>query len=707
MAIFDKKRGQTPFSRIADAIDASHKLEEFQLGTDTVQNIVGFESLDFGGDKQIRLADTEASVIEALVNKGLREELAKHLGVSEEHPCVQAGMDAATTTLLAYQDPAAYTDAVIHAKKAGEGVRVFGDSTEISMEGYDDFKFEGFLGTAVVANALAAASNPFSETFFRTVVLAPTQNGVDVDVTNPLIYTKKARNANGSAYDLQKQSAVRALIDFNILAGHSTAIMPIATTAKAGILVATSDVPNRTVTLGGQNVEVRPLKYGVDVDLLAASTSEALLNAGAQDETDTVDPAMSLGRHYVKIVNGSNNAVVAINLDGHRGALFQATQEGSTRDLQVMFRGDVWVKSTDESVAGDKLEAALGLATTLGVTAADPWQFKLELEVSGLFSYVQGNLKLNFNGAKVGAAYVNGKVQVGSTEQAALEAAIGAGITGIGYEPKATRTNSNMRELGTVIDVSDTFRGRIPARMQSPLSIIAPTSVPGNQATMEAVNMIRRVRSSNDAVTKLLETEEQIQATDGILNGSPAIGALAGIKPTFLERKLDVVTQTVIFGSSRSMDELRGALAAGVTMLANKMLLDSGYLASLEMFTGSQANFEVIVGTDPQIANLLMNSGDNRTLGNGRNYHIASSLDDRLRGKIYLSVRRTGVDGADAHTFGVHPIMPSLIHKAQVTRNGAVSNETIVVPREEFAVTCPILARIDVLNLDGIFTEEI
>jgi len=704
MAKFNKDKAVSPWAALATAVDTALATNQFAMGGQTVQTMVSFESIDAESPKALELEGTEKSVLAHLSQIGFDKQLMKHIGVeSVDHPCVAAGMDAAAMTILAQQDPAGYMAAVTNVKKAPEGVTVFREpgAVDVSLEGYDDFKFEGFVGTAVVANALAAASSPFSELFFRTVVLAPSQSGVDVTITNPLVYTRQPRNANGSAYDLVKQSAVRALIDASILAGHATKILPIATTAKAGILVSASDVANRDAVIAGKTVQVRPLVYGKDIDLIAASTTEELLVAGAQDETDTLDPAVSLGTHYLKLTNALDSAVVAVNLDGMAGALFALTQEGGTKDQLVYFKGKVVLTSDMLTVAGASLESALNLATVIGGTASDSWRVEVDLDISGTLAYVRGNIRVNFNGAAVAAGYLNG-VALTASPQAALVSALA--VAGIGYEPTATRSNSNMRDLGTIIDVNDSINGRIPARMQSPLSVIAPNSVQGGTATMEAVNMIRRVRASNQAIDKLMAFEKQLLTSTGIEGASPSIGAMAGVKPTLITRTLNVNTKVVQFGSNQSMLDLQGAIAAAVNTTTNQLLLDSGYLASIEMFTGSQSNFEVIVGTDPQIESLLMTSGDNRVLGNGRNYKVASSLDSRLRGKIYVSVRRTDVDGASAHCFGVHPIMPSLIHKATVSRGGSSSTETIVIPREDFAVTCPVLAVINVVGLDSIFT---
>lgn len=703
MAIFNKNKALSPWAALAVKVENAIESRQLLLGESTVQTMVSFESYDAESPKAMEVEGLEKEVFTHLENIGFSAQLAAHIGVeSKDHPCVVAGMDAAVMTIMAQQDPAGYTHAATTVKTAPEGVTVFRDQgiQEVSLEGYDDFKFDGFVGTAVVANALAAASSPFSELFFRTVVLSPSQSGVDVTITNPLVYTRQPRNANGSAYDLVKQSAVRALIDASILAGHATKVLPVATTAKAGILVDAGTIANREETIAGKTVQVRPLVYGKDIDLLAASSAEELLTAGAQDETDTLDPAVSLGTHYLTLTNDVNTAIVAVNLDGMSGALFALTQEGNTKDQLVYFKGTVVLTSDMETISGATLESALALATVMGGTASDAWRVEVALEISGNLAYTKGNIRVNFNGATVGTGYLAGAALT-ATPQAGLVAALG--VAGTGYEPTATRSNSNMRDLGTIIDVNDSINGRIPARMQSPLSVIAPNSVQGGTATMEAVNMIRRVRASNQAVDKLMSTEKQLLTSSGIEGAAPSIGAMAGVKPTLITKTLNVNSEMVQFGSAQSMLDLQGSIAAAVNTTTQQLLLDSGYLASLEMFTGSQSNFEVIVGTDPQIESLLMTSGDNRTIGNGRNYAIASSLDARLRGKIYISFRRTDVDGASAHCFGVHPIMPSLIHKATVSRGGSSSTETIVVPREDFAVTCPALAVITVVGLDTVF----
>lgn len=710
MALYKKSNHDGVFGEAMMQIETAIVTGALQAPGTIVNDMIGFESIDATA-KEAVIATEQAARQFLCQEVGFDEVLRDHLGVeSVDHACVQNGLDAAASTMMAAVSPEEYHHAFTANRPAAEGVRIFAgaqDAESFSMEGYSNFQFKDFLGASVVANALAAASSPLAETFFRTVVLSPSTPGLDIEITEPRIFTKTTRDVKAIPYDIGKQSVVRAVIDHTILENNATQIVPVVRTNAANnvMLVPAAEVATKTVTIGGKQVNTRPIVYGKKVDLISISSSDTLIAAEVQDDTDTLDPAVNMGTQFVKITNGAKSAAFALDISNIRGSLFAQQAEGWTKDMTANFSGKVWLASDGEAVTKVSSETALAIATVLGVSTSTPWRIELNLDLAGVVNYNESNMIVRFHEASIGNAYTgtdNTLVDPAGTEYTNLKAALK--FDGLGYLPNATRSNENMRDLGTLIDVGDVIRARIPVVMQSPLSIVNSTGSSKATSTMDAINMVKRVRNSNMAITELLKFEQQLIATKDMLNGSPAIGSMVGIKPTHIVKSLDVNKQVVIFGSSRSLDELTGAVSAAVAMTANQLLLDSGYLASIEMFTGSTSNFEIIVGTDPLIESLLMKSGDNRTLGNNRNYNISSSQDARMRNKIYISVRRTDVDGADPHSFGVHPTMPALIHSATVSRSGATNQELQVVPREAFRVTTPMLARIDVTNLEKIFT---
>lgn len=695
------------------AVVSSLKLERATAGTslaapETVANMLGFESLN--ETAQLAVADTETRCVSMLERSGLRTLLEEKVEKGANHDaCVEAGMDAAAMTLMAAADPAGYHSRFVQSsmESAPENTIVLdtGSNGTLSMEGFDDFKFDEFVEASIVTNALSAATNPLAETFFRTVVVPPSRSGIDISVTIPQIYNRQSRKTNGAKYDFAKTGIVRAIVDHTILESNSTKIVAVGSAANAAQLVAAADIANRNVEVGGVTVATRPLKFGVVTDLISVSAHSGIVATGAQNETDSLSPAVALGDVYFKLVEGGATKFIKKSTKGMPGALFTRIAEGKATDMAMNFDGSIIVKSTDLLTDGTTVEAAFTLSTVLGIAAAVPYQIELKVALNGTLQYEHANIRVFANESVIGRVWTganNVEMPAAQTEYTALVGALANTLEG--FEPDAVRSNSNLRDSGTICDSGTAVNYRLPLQMGAPLTSVTPVSVGGHGASLDAMTMIKRVRTSNEAVSKILEFEAQMQNGLGLSENSPAVGGQL-VESTYRAKSIDVTAKVVIQRSTGGMDDLRNALTDAVTIMANELILESGYLAALELFTGTTANFEVIVGTDPHIASHLMLSGDGRTIGNDRKFSIASSLDARMKNKIYVSVRRTDVTGADALSYGVLGIMPSLIHQATVSRGGSTAKEVQLIERQVIAVTCPILGRIDVTGMEELFVD--
>lgn len=97
--------------------------------------------------------------------------------------------------------------------------------------------------------------------------------------------------------------------------------------------------------------------------------------------------------------------------------------------------------------------------------------------------------------------------------------------------------------------------------------------------------------------------------------------------------------------------------------------------------------------------------GDTRSLGEGFNVRIASSLHPKLAGRIVFSFAQPGAGGENtAHplTFGVTGWKPEVVTSLQVTRNGAVNRELTVQPSFLQVMNLPIVGMLELKNLDKV-----
>jgi hypothetical protein len=181
------------------------------------------------------------------------------------------------------------------------------------------------------------------------------------------------------------------------------------------------------------------------------------------------------------------------------------------------------------------------------------------------------------------------------------------------------------------------------------------------------------------------------------------------VQPTFYSETVDLSKVVDSLTSNQRANDLREALVNKIRSYAYKMYTNSQYKAAAEALAGGVARVpQVIIGTDPILAEWLTVTGDLRTLGGEFECRVVSTLDKRIRGKIYLAF---GVFDETRNTvpnplnFGNMAWSPEVTVVLPISRNNQVSKETAVQPRFLHIVNCPILTVLTVTNLDLVLSK--
>lgn len=622
---------------------------------------------------------------------------------------VEQAQKAMLLTAMAANAPKEYMTKFYAPENATNNTVVFGSEVHsdqvLAMEGFDTFNFDEFRAMTILSAGLTMATSPF-QSLFKPVVIPASQSGFDIVVRLPQIYGRTTRPDNGQVWNLEKHSLVKAALDHTILEANSTKIVPVAKTANDAFLVAAADVANTVEKVGTTEVPTRPIKYGVKVNLINLSNHDGVKATGQQNETDTIDPFVSMGVQYIKVTNGGNAGVVRADISRLAGALLNTMAEGRHPDRSTSFEGAVWVSNDTVLANGTTVEATLGLGALLGLAANTPYRVKLHMRLHATVEHNDSNMQVDFVSAKWGEAYTGAdyktKVDAASTEYQDLVAT--AVLAGLGYHPESQRSNSNMRDLGTIVDPGTDYKYRLAVPMEAPISSVKPVTQLGAGVSMDTLSAVKRLRNYGTAATTLLDFEKRLIATQGMEDSLLAIGDIL-VDSTYSFRTIDVTSAVRTIHSSVGMADLQHQIVNAIAMQANEILLDSAYRNALQVYTGNANNFEVNLITDPLVASLIMTQGDGRTLGNGRRFSITEVEDRRFRNRVYITFSRTDVAGADPLNFGCHLSAPSLIYQATTTKGGAVAGETQMIPREKFYVTLPILGRLDIIGLEGYFNN--
>jgi hypothetical protein len=292
---------------------------------------------------------------------------------------------------------------------------------------------------------------------------------------------------------------------------------------------------------------------------------------------------------------------------------------------------------------------------------------------------------------------------------ATLATALGLSI--VGYEVRARRTNLAQRVEGTLL-ASLPIREAYRVELGAPLLAQLPLGVSNTERAQEiATNTLvsaSRIRNNNLAIGKLIETAANME-------GQSLLSGIAGtshyvecegisrhlIRPRFLRKVVDFDDGTVV--SSLKSHERAADVSASITNQIRTMSTRLWFESNLEsafQYAADQGNAvkpKLAIGTSPLISQHLIVTGDTRLVGIRFDYEVAYDVDMRLADKIFLAFV-----SADHQylTFGQHLWVPELITNLPISRDGRTVRELQVQPRNRHLITLPVLGLIETVNLE-------
>jgi len=586
------------------------------------------------------------------------------------------------------------------------------DRMRPALEAYDEKENKNAVLYSVAYNMQAARQDEFAEAFFPTVVVTPDQVGFAVSIRLIQVYNDVRRQINGNLDKFNKRNIIQAVIDPSILRNDQLKIVPVYRDESKAHFVPASLVAPKDVDLEGTPVTTAPLAMGKKFSLLAISQTEALLETGLQDTTDSIDTAVTLDALYMQLGTGADAKVVRFNTNRLPTATFTYAVQGNYRQMNLAFdNSSLLVNKNTKAVDGS-------VPSQLTDVVTDEYSVRLSVSVSGSV-----NLELadtNIFAGDVTVVRVTDKdgnvLSLDGAEGSAVVAAF-ASAKMIGYDLGAQRTNVNRRMRGQLLDT--TFYNQVYAvPLRSPITIPRPLTVgdANDSSDLAALITATRIRTTNAAIDELLRVKDIlndfVNAKDG-LGDSPEILGVARflVQPWYEHAELDVSKEVDSIKSFERAADIQSLLVNKIRDMAYRAYRNSGYKAAADALAGGMSAVPtVIIGTDPVLARYLTVSGDFRTLGDGFQVKIVSTLNERMKGKIVMSfgVFDTAGDGVpNPMHFGNMAWKPELTLVLPLHRNGANSKELTVQPSFIHITNLPIMFSLDVSGIEDVIASKV
>lgn len=678
-----------------------------ESGRELAGYVVGLESLsDANALSTVKRAASEIVAELKAVYDGAGVALE---GISD------AQFEAGAMVMLAAGDLAGYATVANKTAVSTEGVTLVDPSAfgnfdyrlKASVEAYDDRELRQYLPYSVAMNIEASRQSEFSETLYKTVVLSPDQAGLDITVHRTMVFNEIKHDITGRAMDFHRRNLIDAIVDASVLSSEATLVVPVYITGNAeNVSQFAAGIAAYDREVDGSVVKTAPLAIGKTIDILGLSTTPNI--TGTQDSTDALDHRMHVEAVYVKFVAGTDTSYVKFGTMHFAGSQFQKSAEGLDRAMVLNFQTvDLPITAATEDVDGGAAAALAGLGANKTV--------RLALNLGGNANLQLGNVSVMGGAVTVDSVWdTTGGVWTEVTDAAAV-AAVKAQFSEIsvaGYDLYATRSNLNRRMLGIKGDVVPvTERHLIP--MGAPITAHHPVTSNNELVTMASLTNIARVRNDINAVTQLLSYDSTLSSLDiegfvgGYMPNIEGVGRHLLAKPFYKQIPFDVAAQVNSLTSADRAQDVAASLINVIRQAVYEGMAKTAYQAALDSITGGTEKPTVVIATDPVIARHMIVPGDTRLMSIGYDVKVVSSMDSRMRGKIFVSLVRPNVAEPNGLSFGCFAWMPELVSTVIVTRNGQVSKEPMVQPRTRHINTLPFLIRVDVSNLAEAVTDKV
>lgn len=700
--------GVTGYNKLAIALKSHLSPQNLTYSNESLAaRFVSLENTDLDDATGSDIETAETEVVDAIDTSLVESDFVEE-GTEPDYTSAQ--MDAAAVVALSAEALGAYhSRRLMTQAKGGDNVQVINSPSgfgyvDIATEAFDARNLNEYFSQSVAFNFGAARQLEFGETLYPTMVLTPEQTGFDLTIRRPMVMNPVRHKLTGRHEDYNRRNLIDAFIDHTVLADDSTKIVPVYTDENAAYFA--QGVTPKVVTSNGVEHRTAPYATGKTLNVKNLMQNAALLATGNADQNDSIDNRANLTHVYLKFgPNGEN--IVPVNVTGLRYTQFTQEAQGNTRALHCHFR------TTDIVISKSTLDQN-------GVNAPITSEFVGTNEDNLVRISVDGIISLNVEDGRFAAQILSGELAsiwtrdpvTGSltevTDTATIDkyqAALGR-IEVIGVDVLMQRSNLTRRQEGLIGTIyEEIIRYVVPLGM--PITIQTPVTNTKTDCDVSLAVSMARARNENNAVTQLLRFEDQLRAIKPLLDPrdrsvrQPCIEGIGQtvIYPFFEEVELDLAAQTAGIRSFERQEDVSAAMVNQIREITYRMHLDSGWELAAESAGDNSGKPLLIIATDPQIHRHLMVTGDTRLAGIYFDYKVVSTMDNRVRDKIYLTLTRPNPGHPHPLLFGAMAWIPELITTLVQPRNGGTTKETMVQPRSLHVNFCPLLA---VINVKGI-----
>ena len=606
----------------------------------------------------------------------------------------------------------------------------YGSESMVGTEYYTEKDLDKNLGLSYAMNVRALETqSDFAETLYPTITVDAGDAGVTIRTKITTIY-KGMRHAlyKKDSVAAERRNLVDALTDHTVLEDDAIALVPYFLEGDEGNtaeFVSKDIIEPTDVQLG--RVAAYPtsyLKFGSEDRNLFSLAAHPGIAAEGYDETDEIAAGATLSKVLVSI-RKKGEAVEAgqlmeLNVQNMQYAAFQRPAEGGGRELVLNFRQNKFgLSGASRDRNGDTIAA---------LAALEQQQYRLQytMRIRGEITVNDGMESIDQPQVKV-TKLINSQGQSESFEKGTGKSIVdNIVIEPLGFKYAMTRTNENRRTQGALLEsIWETENFKL--RLGSPLTTKSPIGAEGIDDAERLDDLISAVNIRNEslAVTQTLNYTEQLEALIPTLVGEYDQVSIQGlgrhwIRPWFERKPFNVNGSVSTLESKHASANARAALLTALGDQVTRAVQESRYMPALRTYLAdNKARPTIVLACDEVTASMLLcaSPGEMRLLGDRYDFKIVTTNDTRWRDmedeqegpirRLQWFLQVPSEDGAvNVLNWGNHFWTPVLVTNTNIQRQGSVSKELTVQPRNLHVNHCPITGILDVKGITDYATTK-
>lgn len=668
---------------------------------DGVQQAVKEEFYD---NKGVQLNDTGAAMD---INPERAEELESEF--KEELAANQPALEAATIAALAVSNPKDYFNSMSENLNSQASNIVIENSSKISVENFDNAKFEQYKTATIEFNYRAAKQSEVGRIFFPMIVCTPEQSLFKAEITLAAMGKSKAHN-NSELFEQDLISLQESYRDGSLFEDETLKLVPFVAADKEdhAWFADKAKVGNELAKVEGTEFNTRSLRPGQTIDLIGVSQHPGRLAEGEATQNTQIAPNVKLKHVDIEVKTATASTVIRVPMTEVPASDFAYHQgAGSDRYMTLSLLNQDAIKVDDSS---DIFKPARD------VQASVYWKF----DFNGRIDIARGSVK------------VNGDIEIGEIRDASGEVKdIDLEITEVnfvGYAVDARASNTDLAIMGDLVSCYKYFE-HYRVGLRSPIaahtSLVKNGNNPGTMTPQEKLKVITefvRSQMDNDAHKEIdrymssMAASHDHRLTSGSLVGRifecEAVRGVAAkiLTPIKLVTNIDMKQFVNTLKSSERLEDVKGAFVAKLIAVVTRLDQDSGFSLACKSYGYGDENFKPLakILTSRRLASLMMVNGDTRTLGPEFDHVVAKTdrIDFYDRIVIQLSAPQRKVGEFDPLVGGNCIYIPEFVGEFPLKRGQSTLLETAVQPQYLHIINVPVFADIRVDHVDEFFGEK-